>query len=445
MQKIETLNKELKRAYKITFTATELDDEVTSKLMETLPNFDMKGFRKGKVPLALLRKQFGKSLFGETVQKCIDGAINDHFLSSGDKPAGIPDVQFANQDWKEGDDIEVSLAYDCLPAIPDVDFSKFKLEKLIPVVEDTDIEKSLELLAQNTKNFADRKKGTKAKNGDQVLINFTGSIDGKSFEGNTAENFPVVLGSNRFIPGFDEQLIGAKAGDDVDVKVTFPEGYGDEHTSGKDAEFKCGVIAVRSHENVEINDEFAKQYGKDNLDEVREILKEELEASCNQEARVAMQRQLMDQISKMVTFELPEAMLEQEAKDVAHTLWLEENPDAAGDEPPELKPTKEHIEIAERRIRLGLVMADVGTKQNITATQADMEQHAIKTARQYYPGMEQEYLDTIQKNKDMQQRLSNTVFESKVIDYVLELVDINEIKMSPDDLMDAAKAITENG
>ena len=222
MQVTETLNEGLKRGYAITVTAAELDSKVNEKLTEAQPEVEMKGFRKGKVPMALLKKQFGQRLMGEAMQESIDGAMAEHFEASGDRPAMQPEVKMTNEDWKEGDDVNVEMSYEALPEIPEADLSKIKLEKLVVKADDAAVEEALGNLAETAQDFKARKKGSKAKDGDQIVMDFLGKVDGEAFEGGSAEDYPLVLGSNSFIPGFEEQLVGAKAGEEKSVSVTFP-------------------------------------------------------------------------------------------------------------------------------------------------------------------------------------------------------------------------------
>jgi len=276
MQVTETLNEGLKRAYAVTVTAQELEDKVVAKLKEAQPNVEIKGFRKGKVPLAMLRKQFGPSVMGEALQESVDGAVSEHFETSGDKPAGQPDIQMTKQDWKEGDDVEVSLNYECLPNIPETDFSKLKLEKLVAKIDNADVDEALANLAKSATNYEDKKKGAKAKDGDQVVINFLGKVDSEAFDGGKGEDYPLVLGSNSFIPGFEEQLVGTKAGDDIEVKVKFPDEYGSEALAGKDAVFECTVNAVKGAVDVVIDDEMAKKFGSESLDDLNKQVSDRL-------------------------------------------------------------------------------------------------------------------------------------------------------------------------
>ena len=220
MQVTETLNEGLKRGYTITVTADELAAKVDEKLVEAQPEIEMKGFRKGKVPMALLKKQFGQRLLGEAMQDAVDGAMEQHFKDSGDRPAMQPEVKMTNDAWKEGDDVVVSLSYEALPVIEMPALDGVSLEKLVVKAEDSAVQEALENLAKSAQNFDD--KDGAAENGDQVTMDFVGSIDGEPFDGGAAEDFPLVLGSGQFIPGFEEQLVGVKAGDSKDATVKFP-------------------------------------------------------------------------------------------------------------------------------------------------------------------------------------------------------------------------------
>ena len=258
MQVTETLNEGLKRAYQITLSADELDAKVNEKLVEAQPEIEMKGFRKGKVPMALLKKQYGSKVLGEALQETIDGAMSTHFEESGVRPAMQPEVKMTNEDWKEGDDVEVSMSYEALPEIPEVAVDKIKLERLVVEAEDSAVDEALTNLAESAPDYADRKKGSKAKDGDQITLDFLGKVDGVAFDGGAAEDYPLVLGSNSFIPGFEEQLVGTKVDQELDVNVKFPDEYGAENLAGKDAIFSCTIKAIKEAKPAELNDELGK-------------------------------------------------------------------------------------------------------------------------------------------------------------------------------------------
>ena len=444
MQVTETLNEGLKRGYSIKLTAAELDKKVNEKLQEAQPDVEMKGFRKGKVPLALLKRQFGQRILGEAMQETIDGAMSKHFEDSGDRPALQPNIEMQNgEKWKEGDDVEVSMTYEALPSIPDVDFSKIKLQKLVVKSDKAAVDEALDNLASSANDFKDRKKGSKAKDGDQVVIDFLGTVDGEAFEGGSSEDYPLVLGSNSFIPGFEEQLIGCKAGDDKNVKVTFPDDYGSKDLAGKNAEFACKVKNVKEPVPAKINDELATKFGAEDLKALKTQISERLESEYGGAARAVMKRQLLDALDKKVKFELPPSLVEAEAKQIAHQLFHDENPDIEGHDHEEVKPSKEHNKLAERRVRLGLLLAELGQKAEVEVSDAEMTQAIMAQSRQY-PGQEKEFFEFIQKNQQMQQQLRAPIFEDKVIDHIFEQAAVTDRKVDKTELQKAVEALDED-
>ena len=443
MQVTETLKNGLKRAYTITVTASELDGKVHEKLLEAQPDVEIKGFRKGKVPLAILKKQFGQRLMGDAMQDAIDGAMKAHFDSTGDRPAMQPDVKMQGGDaWKEGQDVVVEMSYEALPPIPDMDSSKIKLDRLSVKADDASVDEALKNLASSAQVFEDKPKAKKAKSGDQVVIDFNGSVDGEAFEGGAGEDYPLVLGSNSFIPGFEEQLIGAKAGEEVSVNVSFPAEYGAKHLAGKAAVFACTVKAVKEPKAAELNDELAKKYGAEDLAALKGQIAGRLEAEYAGAARAVMKRALLDQLDKMVKFDLPVALVDAEAGQIAHQLWHEENPDVQGHDHAAVETTEEHKTLAERRVRLGLVLAEVGRKAEVTVTDAEMTQAVLAQARQY-PGQERAYFDFVQKNPQMQQQLRAPIFEDKVVDFIVAGAKVTDKVVSKEDLQKLVEALDE--
>ncbi|APG47276.1 trigger factor [Phaeobacter porticola] len=442
MQVTETLNEGLKRGYAITVTAAELDAKVNEKLVEAQPEVEMKGFRKGKVPMAMLKKQFGQRLIGEAMQETIDGAMNKHFEDSGDRPAMQPDVKMTNEDWKEGDDVNVEMSYEALPEIPDVDLSGVELEKLIVKAEDEAVDEALANLAETAQEFEAREDGAAAEDGDQVVIDFVGKVDGEAFEGGAGDDYPLTLGSNSFIPGFEEQLVGTKTGEEKDVTVTFPEEYQAEHLAGKEAVFSCTVKEVKAPKAAEINDELAKKFGAEDLAGLKEQISERLEAEYAGAARAVMKRGLLDKLDDLVSFDLPPSLVEAESKQIAHQLWHEENPEVQGHDHDEIEATDEHNKLAERRVRLGLLLAELGQKAEVEVTDAEMTQAIMQQARQY-PGQERQFFEFIQQNAQMQQQLRAPIFEDKVIDFIAEQAKVTEKEVSKDDLQTAVEALED--
>nr|WP_111301115.1 trigger factor [Paracoccus saliphilus] len=443
MQVKESLNEGLKRGYQFTLPAAELAATVDAKLKEAQPEVEMKGFRKGKVPMAMLKKQFGPRILGEAMQDAIDGALRDHLESSGDRPATQPKVEMVNGDgWKEGDDVVVNVSYEKLPEIPEVDLTTLSLEKLTVPAGEEAITEALANLAKSSQAFEERRKGSKAKEGDQVVIDFKGFVDGEAFEGGEAEDYPLVLGSNSFIPGFEDQLVGTKADDEVKVEVSFPEEYGAPHLAGKAATFECKVKSVKAPKEAEIDDELAKKYGAEDLDGLKKQIAERLEAEYAGAARAVMKRSLLDQLDEKVKFDLPESLVEAEASQIAHQLWHEENPEVHDHNHGSIEPTEEHKTLAERRVRLGLLLAEIGQKAEVTVTDQEMTQAVLRAARQY-PGQERQFFEFIQQNQGAQQQLRAPIFEDKVVDHIAEQAKVEEKTVSKEELEKAVEALDE--
>jgi trigger factor len=442
MQVTETLREGLKRGYEITVTAQELDAKVQAKLAEAQPNIAMKGFRKGHVPIALLRRQFGRQLLGEAMQEAVDAAMKSHFDATGERPAVQPDVTMKADSWKEGDDVVVSLAYEALPEIPETDLGGISLEKLVVEPEDSDVEEALDRLAQNAGSFADRKKGAKAKEGDQVVIDFVGKVGGEAFQGGSAEDFPLVLGSGSFIPGFEEQLVGVKAGEEKAVEVTFPENYGNRDLAGKAAVFEVTVKAVKEPVKAALDDELAKRFGAETLEALKGQIRDRLKAEYDGAARAVMKRALLDALDREVKFELPPSLVEAEANQIAHQLWHEEHPEEHGHSHGHIEPTEEHLKLAERRVRLGLLLAEIGNRAEVKVTDAEMAQAVMSQARQY-PGQERAFFEFVQKNAQARQAIHAPVFEDKVVDHIFSLAKVTERKVTKDELKQAVDRLDE--
>ena len=442
MQVTETLNDGLKRGYSITLPASELEARVKGKLAEAQPEIAMKGFRKGKVPMALLRKQYGPRLLGEAMQETIDGALSSHMETSGDRPAAQPEVKMANPAWKEGDDVEVSVAYEKLPEVPAVDFSKIELTRLTVKADAAAVTEALDNLAGSAKTFEDRKKGAKAKDGDQVVIDFLGKVDGEPFEGGTATDYPLVLGSNSFIPGFEAGLVGVKVGDEIDVPVTFPDNYQAANLAGKPAVFSCTIKAVKDSKPAEVNDDLAKQFGAEDLAALKTQISDRLESEYTGASRAVAKRALLDALDKAVTFELPSSLVDAESSQIAHQLYHEDHPEDTGHNHDAIDPTDEHKKLAVRRVKLGLLLADIGQKAEIKVTDAEFTQAILTQARQY-PGQERAFFDFVQKNAQVRQQMQAPIFEDKVVDHVFGLAKVTEKTATKEELQKAVEALEE--
>ncbi|MCG3266428.1 trigger factor [Yoonia sp. I 8.24] len=442
MNVTETLNEGLKRGYAITVTAAELDAKVEEKLKEAQPTVEMKGFRKGKVPMALLRKQYGQRIMGEAMQESIDGAMSKHLEETGDRPAAQPEMKMADADWKEGDDVAVDVSYEKLPDIADTDFASIKLERMVVKADEDSIKEALDNLAASPQAVSYEPKKTQAKKDDQVVLDFVGKVDGEAFEGGAAEDYPLVIGSNSFIPGFEDGLLKVKAGEEKDIEVTFPEDYQAENLAGKKAVFSCTIKEVKAPKAPELDDELAKKFGAEDLDGLKTQITERLEAEYTGASRAVAKRALLDALDTAVSFDLPESLVTAEANQIAHQLWHEENPEVEGHDHPEIEATDEHKKLAERRVKLGLLLADIGQKAEVQVTDQEMTQAIMNQARQY-PGQERQFFEFVQQNAQFRQQLQAPMFEDKVVDHIFEKAAVTDKEVSKDDLQAAVEKLEE--
>jgi trigger factor len=440
MQLVETINEGLKRGYEAKILAADLDKKVIQKLEASRPEIQLKGFRKGQAPIALMKKMYGKSVIGEAMQESIDELVRSHFDESGDRPAMQPDVQMANKDWKEGEDINIILNYEKLPTIPETDFSKIKLKKLVAEIDKPSVDEALNNLASSAQNFEKRKKTSKAKSGDQIIIDFLGKVDGEAFDGGKADDYPLVIGSNSFIPGFEDQLIGSKEGQKLDVNVTFPKEYGSEKLAGNPAVFNVLVKSVNEPKPAKVDDELAKKFGVESLKELKSQIGEKLKAEFSVATRAILKRELMDKLDKLIKFELPVGLIENEATDIAHQLWHEENPDVKDHNHDKIEPTAEHNTIANRRVKLGLLLAELGSKNKIVVSEKETQEAVMQKSKEY-PGQEKAFFEFMQKNPQAKEQLKAPLFEDKVIDFIVELSSVTEKTVSKEELKKAVEKV----
>lgn len=433
MQVTETKSEGLQRAYAAKATAAEIENKINAKIEEVRKDVQLPGFRKGKVPPALLKKKYGEGLHGEVVQEMVEGLLSDHLQETGHRPATQPEVKPSGDPYKPGDDLDIEISYEILPEIPEMDLPSIQLERMVVDVEDKAVDEALENLAQSAQDF-ETKDGA-AEDGDQVVIDFVGKVDGEAFEGGAAEDFALGLGSGQFIPGFEDQLVGSAAGDEKAVEVTFPEEYGAAELAGKPAVFDVTVKEVKKPVPAAIDDALATRFGLDDLDALKGQIRERLAEEYKGAARSHMKRRLLDALNDKVTFDLPASMVDPEAKSIAHQIWHDENKDADPNDHShgEIEPTEDQRQIAERRVRLGLVLADLGNRNEIEVTDAELNTAIMNQARQY-PGQEKAFFDFVQKNPQMLQNLRAPIFEDKVVDFVFELISVSDRSVTADEL-----------
>ena len=421
----EITKEKLKRKYEFTLKASDLNKEVDQQLEKEQPSIQMKGFRKGKVPISLLKKMHGEALLSEAMKSATDTAVKKHFDKEKDKPAYEPKIELINKDWKAGEDVRLSIEYECMPIIPKFDLSKLVLENQVAQPDKKSLDDAMTSVRESSLDYQPVKAGKKSKKKDQVTLDFEGFIDGNPFENGSSKDFPLVLGSNSFIPGFEDQLIGVQKNDEKVVKVVFPENYGNKELSGKDAEFKCKIKEISSPVLPKVDDELAKKFGLESLKQLKENLEKQVKGEFEQAARVLLKKQLMDKLEKELKFELPESLVTTEANSIA----MQQN--NVKKTKPDEKPTvtKEDKKIAERRVRVGLFFAEFGIENKLDLNDAELNA-AFENESKKYPGQEQDYLKFIKSNPQAQQAIRGPLFEEKVVNNILENVTLKEKKLS---------------
>lgn len=453
MQITETVNDHLRREFRITVEARDLDAKLLSRLEGMKDQVQLKGFRPGKVPVAHLRKTFGKSMMGEIVQEAVaefsQKAVDDRSL----RPAMSPQIQLVSKVEEViagAEDLIFTMGVDLMPDFKLVEPSSISLTRPITDVADEDIEQSLKRLAAQQRTFEPKGDDAQAQDGDQLLIDFTGKIDGIPFDGGTAENAELVIGSGSFIPGFEEQLKGSKAGDAKVVAVTFPADYPSANLAGKYADFDVTVKEVRRGVEAEVDETLATKLGLDSLDKLREAARMQLTNQFGQASRAHLKRALLDALDSSHSFDLPTGMVEAEFKQI----WTQVEQDIkAGNLADEDKTKseddlkKEFRSIAERRVRLGLVLSEFGRVNNVMVTQEELSRAVMMQARQY-PGQEQRIVEIYRNNPDALAQLRAPLFEDKVVDFLCGQVKITDKQVSRDDLFkdpdDLAKILKAN-
>jgi trigger factor len=437
MQISETLSQELHKQFTVTYPVSELEGRVNARLEEMKPRINLKGFRPGKAPVSFLRKQFGKSVMGEVVEAAVNEgsqkAISDNKL----KPALQPRVEPVGnvEDVVEGKaDLTFKVIVDLMPDFTVTDVSKLTVERLTSEISDADIDEALDRLAKNARSYTT--KDGAAEKDDVAVIDYEGSIDGVPFAGGKGEDFNLTLGSGTFIPGFEDGLIGAKAGEDRDVNVTFPSEYHAPEMAGKAAVFKVSVKDVKAPEETKIDDELAKKLGLNDLATLKERVREQLAEDFKGASRMHMKRRVLDALDNAHDFPLPPAMVEHEFTNIWAQVEDElkrEGKTAADEGKTEDELKAEYRKIAERRVRLGLVLGKLGEQNGITVGGDEVQRAILARARQF-PGQEQQVFQFYAKNPQAQAEIRAPLFEDKVVDFIAELATVNDRKVDKETL-----------
>ena len=442
MQVTETLSEGLKREYRVVVPAAELESKVSARLEQLKNQVRLNGFRPGKVPVDHLKRLYGRSTMAEVIEATVRDANNQIVSERGYKLAADPKVTLPEQKDEvekliEGkSDLDYTMALEIVPPITLGNFKDIKITKPVADVADSEVDEGIARIAEQNKPFAARAEGGKAEKGDRVVISYVGTINGEAFEGGTGEDAPVLIGSNTFIPGFEDRLVGIAAGESRTVKVTFPAHYQAEHLAGKDAEFAVTAKSVEAAGTVTVDDEFAKTLGLESLDKLREAVREQLGRDHTAATRQKVKRALLDELDKMHKFEPPPSLVEEEFSRVWQTVLQEmenEKKTFADENTTEEKAKEEYRAIAERRVRLGLVLAEIGEKNNITVNDEELNRAIMERMRQF-PGQEQRVYDFFRQNAQAVASLRAPIFEEKVVDFLLELAKVDEKKVSREEL-----------
>lgn len=443
MQVVETKNEGLLREYTITLLASEIEEKVDYRLEDLRKTANIPGFRPGKVPTALLKQRFGKNVMGEVLEAAVGEssrqAIEDHTL----RPAMQPNIEITK--FEEGEDLEYKMAIEVMPDIQPMDFSKIEVERLVAKADEKEIDETIDRLAQQYRNSEPIKRARKSRKGDVVVIDFKGMIDGEAFDGGAAEGHQLEIGSNQFIPGFEDQLIGVKAGESHSVPVSFPEDYGAEALAGKEAVFEVEVKEIRQMVDTVVDDEFAKTLGQESLEELRKSIAERLGQDYASMSREKLKRELLDVLENEHEFEVPPGMVDAEFNSiwgqVEETRRQQEAGETGVEEDTEDKEEKsddelkeEYRQISTRRVQLGLLLTEVGNSNNVEVSAEEINR-ALMTEAQKYPGREKEFIEMYRNSPEAMASIRAPIFEEKVVDFILELANVTEREVSIEELM----------
>ena len=432
MEFTETKAEGLKREFKIAVPAADIEADIAGRLKELARTVRMPGFRPGKVPVSLLRKKYGTSVMGEVLERAVNDSSAKIMSEQEIKPAVKPKIEVTS--FEEGADLEFTMAVELMPEVENLDFSKIKLKRLVIEVDEGEIDKTLERMAEANKTTELVTAKRKAKSGDILIIDFTGRVDGEEFTGGKAEDYSLELGSGSFIPGFEDQLIGVKAGDKMDVKVTFPDEYGASELAGNEAVFEVSVKELREGRPAPIDDALAEKMGAKNLSELKKGIRQEHEREFKELSRLRLKRALLDHLADAYEFSIPEGLQESEF-DAIWTRYQERR--EAGEEESEKGKSDEEIKsefraISERRVRLGIVLAQVGHDNNIQVGQEEINR-AIRANAD--PGKEQAVMDYYRDNPQALDAVRAPIFEDKVVDFIIEMASVTDKKVALDELM----------
>jgi trigger factor len=442
MQVTETLSEGLKHEFKISVPAADLDAKAGARLVDMKDKVRLNGFRPGKVPVSHLKKVYGRSVMAETIDDTIRDTNSQIFTERGFRLATEPKITMptekaeVEQLLNGQSDLTYTVSIEVVPAIQLADFKSFAVEKPVADVSDADIDEAIQRIADQNRNYAAKAEGAKAEAGDRVTVNFKGTIDGVPFEGGTGENIQVAIGSNTFIPGFEDQLIGIAAGETRTVKASFPKNYASATLAGKAAEFETNAVSVEASQTTAIDDEFAKSLGLESLDKLKDAARARLATEFAGATRQRVKRALLDRLDESHKFEAPPSLIDEEF----NLMWgsIKAEMDSSGktfadENTTEDAAKQEYRAIADRRVRLGLVLSEIGERNKISVTEDEVGRAVIERARSM-PGREKEVWDYYRSNAQALAQLRAPIYEDKVVDFILELANVTEKKVSKEEL-----------
>jgi len=442
MQVTETLAEGLKHEFQISVPASDLDAKADARLVDLKEKVRLNGFRPGKVPVSHLKKVYGRSVMAETIDQTIRDTNSQIFTERGFRLATEPKItmpteQKAVEDILTGkSDLTYTVSIEVVPPIQLADFKSFSVEKPVAEVTDADVDDAIKRIADQNRAFAAKGEGAKAETGDRVTISFKGTINGTPFDGGAGENIQVKIGSNTFIPGFEEQLLGIAAGETRTLKVSFPKNYASEKLAGQPAEFETTATLIEAPQDTKIDDEFAKTLGLESLDKLKEAARERLAAEFAGATRQRVKRMLLDRLDESHRFEAPPSLVDEEFNLMWNSIKAEMESSGktfADEDTTEEAAREEYRKIADRRVRLGLVLSEIGEKNKITVTDDEVSRAVIERARQM-PGREKEVWDYYRNNANALAQLRAPIYEDKVVDFILELANVTEKKVTREDL-----------
>jgi len=440
MEVVETKNEGLVRDYKITIAANDIEQRVDARIAEVGKTASLPGFRPGKVPQKVLKQRFGQAVMGEVLEAAVQDSSQEVLNERGLRPAGQPKIEIVSFD--QGKDLEYDLSVEILPDIGDVDLSGLELERIKVVPSESEIDDAIDRIVKQNRETKPVEEPRPVQTGDIVVMDFEGKIDDVPFDGGKGDGIRLEIGSEQFIPGFEDQLVGAEIDKQLDVKVSFPEDYGAEELAGKDAVFDCTVREIHEGVEVTVDDEFAKSLGMESLDALRSAVSDQLGTEYNRLTRERTKRQLLDKLAEGHDFDVPPRMAEDEFNQIWHQIEHAKEEDQLDDDDKgksddELR--EQYKEIADRRVRLGLLLSHIGETNSLTVTQEEVNRSIMDQARQL-PGQEQMVIEYYRDNPQAMASLQAPIFEDKVVDFILEMAKVDEKEMSPEELNEMAEA-----